>query len=72
MMKYILSFLRWMGICLLGCLVEQCDTELFSENCLSWLKTLIQILQVKAVFQLRVFYMYVHAHKSLNPFLYYI
>ena len=27
---------------------------------------------VKAVFQLRVFYKYVHARKSLNPFLYYI
>jgi hypothetical protein len=37
---------RWMGICLLGCLVEQCQTELFNEHCLSWLKILVQILQV--------------------------
>ncbi|XP_028400970.1 proline-, glutamic acid- and leucine-rich protein 1-like [Dendronephthya gigantea] len=36
---------RWMGVCLLDSLVEQCGTELFSENCLPWLKTLIQILQ---------------------------
>ena len=27
---------------------------------------------LKAVFQLRVFYTYVHARESLNPFLYYI
>ena len=27
---------------------------------------------LKAVFQLRVFYTYVHARKSLNPFQYYI
>ena len=28
--------------------------------------------RVKAVFQLRVFHMYVHARKTLNPFQYYI
>ena len=28
--------------------------------------------RVKAVFQFRVFYTYVHARKSLNPFQYYI
>ena len=36
---------RWIGICLLDCLVEQCQTELFNENCLTWLQILVQILQ---------------------------
>ena len=38
-----------MGICLLDPLLDQCDTELFIENCLSWLKTITQILQVRGL-----------------------
>ena len=34
--------------------------------------TFARVYKVKAVFQLHVFYTYVHARKSLNPFQYYI
>jgi len=36
----------WLGICLLGITVEQCDTETFRTNCSSWLRTILNIIQV--------------------------
>ncbi|KAL9965706.1 hypothetical protein ACROYT_G029546 [Oculina patagonica] len=35
----------WLGICLLGITVEQCDTETFRTNCSSWLRTVLQTIQ---------------------------
>ncbi|XP_068685808.1 proline-, glutamic acid- and leucine-rich protein 1-like [Montipora foliosa] len=35
----------WLGLCLLGITIEQCDTDTFTKNCVSWLRTLLQLIQ---------------------------
>ena len=40
-------FTSWLGVCLLGVTIEQCDTDTFTKHCASWLRTILQIIQVK-------------------------
>lgn len=36
----------WLGVCLLGITVEQCDSDMFTKNCASWMRTILQLIQV--------------------------
>ena len=57
---------------------DESDKELFAvdsnknKDNLNAKEFFANLALLKAVFQLPVFYTYVHARKSLNPFLYYI
>ncbi|CAH3023670.1 unnamed protein product [Porites evermanni] len=37
----------WLGVCLLGVTIEQCDTDTFTKHCASWLRTILQIIQTQ-------------------------
>ena len=41
-----LFYISWLGVCLLGLTVEQCDTDTFTKNCASWIRTILHIIQV--------------------------
>ena len=43
----VVFFTSWLGVCLLGVTIEQCDTDTFTKHCASWLRTILQIIQVK-------------------------
>ncbi|KAK2566628.1 hypothetical protein P5673_009275, partial [Acropora cervicornis] len=37
--------LSWIGVCLLGTTIDQCDTDTFTKNCVSWVRTILQLIQ---------------------------